>query len=87
MRSGTSPTERSVSLQASTVKWSMAATMKGDSSVTDLPRAYAPITGRSTLTRSNAAARRRISDAGAAMQSMSAAQADTDQAFEKHELV
>ena len=40
-----------------------------------------PTTGRSTPTRSNAAARsaaRRISDAGAAMQGVSAAQADAD---------
>jgi hypothetical protein len=45
-----------------------------------------PTTGRSTPTRSNAAARsaaRRISDAGAAMQGVSAAQADADQRLDE----
>ncbi len=48
----------------------------------DLPRAYAP--DNSTQTRSSAAARsaaRRNSDAGAAMQGVSAAQPDTNQRF------
>jgi hypothetical protein len=40
LRSGTSPIERSASLQTSTVNLSMAAATKGDSSVTDPPRAY-----------------------------------------------
>jgi hypothetical protein len=42
MRSGTSPIERSASLQTSTANLSMVAATKGDSSVTDPPRVYAP---------------------------------------------